>query len=152
MGEANRNRISFYTMDTRGLEPIVPVADPSIYGNPIAKLKAGVLNKERTDRIQGSQHGLVALARGTGGKAVVNSNDYGLAFRNMVSDAGDYYLLSYTPKAEREEGLLRRIRVEATSDDWDLVYSRRYYEAKPFEKMSKSERSVHLYRGDAIRD
>ena len=146
VGEANRNRISFYTMDTRGLEPIVPVADPSVYGNPIKKLKRGQLNRERLDRVQGSQQGLEALARGTGGKAVVNSNDYGLAFRSMLTDAGDYYLLSYTPTAEREEGLLRRIKVEAVRGDWDLEYSRRYYEQKPFEKMSRGERSVHLYR------
>jgi len=144
VGEAVRHRVSFYTMDSRGLEELMPATGTR--EQAYRKLRRGTLTGERLTRIQDSQHGLTVLAGDTGGAAAVNTNDFGLAFENMVRDAGGYYLVSYRPANAVEDGLVRRIRVDVDAPGAKVSYARKYYEEKSFDRLSKSEREVHLYR------
>jgi len=144
VGEVVRHRVSFYTMDSRGLGELMPATGTR--EQAYRKLRRGTLTGERLTRIQDSQHGLTVLAEDTGGAAAVNTNDFGLAFENMVRDAGGYYLVSYRPANAVEDGLVRRIRVDVDAPGAKVAYARKYYEEKSFDKLSRSERDVHLYR------
>lgn len=77
IAKANRARVTFYTLNPRG---------PSE-----ANLRGGGLQ---------DNHGLMTLARETGGRAVFNANDPTQGFSSVLEENRGYYLLAYNPGAE----------------------------------------------------
>jgi VWFA-related protein len=85
---ANASEITFYTLDARGLDP---AGGSSAADNPLLA-RSGVAFLARQD----SQEGLVALARETGGIALLNSNDVVTGVSRVYQDTSAYYSIGVT--------------------------------------------------------
>ena len=144
---AVRHRVSFFTLDSRGLEARVPVEDRK------ARYAWGVAGPRPPPRALGlpearkqEVNGLMTLARSTGGRSVVDSNDMSAILRSVLEESSHYYVLGYAPRNTRERGRFRELKVSVSRPGVELRAPRGYYERKPFDRQSEKERSVALYR------
>jgi len=96
--------------------------------------------------LQFSQQGLMSLVEGTGGKAVVNDNDLGKVFSNVLAELGGYYVLGYYPREQEQRGRFRDIRVEVDRPGVKISFRDGYFEGKEFSKLSSIEKRRALER------
>jgi len=121
---ASTNRVSLYTLQASGLrntaavDASLGVADGFLLAGPVAQLAVSNLREP-----------LVYLAHETGGRAIVDTNDFAGELRRMRDGLGAFYSLGYAPK-HRGEGKQHRIEVEVTRPGVRLAY-RRTYRDKP---------------------
>jgi VWFA-related protein len=139
--EANRRRVSIYTVDARGLVATVFGGD-STYGAATAGDLGPPPSSSRELRV--TQIGLATVADLTGGKAVIDTNDLGKIFDRVQEDLGNYYVLGYYPKDKTAEGRERKIHIEVSRPNVKLSYRKSYYEDLEFVHMSKRERKRNL--------
>src|SRR5687767_13721091 len=85
---ANASEVTFYTLDARGLDSSGGGAPTD---NPLLA-RSGVSFLARQD----SQEGLVALARETGGIALLSSNDVATGVSRVYEDTSTYYSIGVT--------------------------------------------------------
>lgn len=123
---ANRNNVSFYTVDAAGLRVESKTAEAtkeiaSRSDNRMAKLgitadQSGPMMKglERNEDILrfNPDSGLGQLASQTGGFLITDSNDLGGRLRQVDEDLHSYYLLSYGSKNRNYDGRFRQIEVK----------------------------------------
>lgn len=83
---ANALEITFYTLDARGLV----VEGPTAGNDELLDSKLGFT------ALQGSQDGMMMLARETGGLALLNANDLRPGLQQVYQDAAVYYSLGVT--------------------------------------------------------
>ncbi len=149
--EATKARVRFFVSDVAGLAASSPGGDAESGGSPSAlsgDFGVDPIDGFRTanqDRQEG-QDGLFELARRTGGRAVLNSNDFGEVFDVMLRRTSDYYLLGYYPRETEQRGRLRRIRVRVERKGLRISHQRGYYEERPFEDTSRAERNLRLHQ------
>ena len=111
---ANRANTSFYTLDPRGL-----VAGPD--------LDVTVPLMEWNRHIYQTQGTLRMLSELTGGRAVVNRNDYGDALREIDAETSDYYVLGFYTSNPDPTVRTRRLRVEVRDQDGLNIRARTHY-------------------------
>lgn len=146
--EATKARVRFFVSDVSRLTASPPGGDAESAGN-MASLFGDVLNNgfnSQAQRRQDNQDGLYEVARRTGGRAVLNSNDFGEVFDVVDRETSDYYLLGYYPRNTEQRGRLRRIRVRVQPKGLRVSHQRGYYEERPFEMTSRSERNLRLHQ------
>ncbi len=80
---ANRANVTVDTVDPRGLGMYLRAAD-SLY----------------------------SLAAGTGGRAILNTNNFEVGLRQVVADASAYYLVGYSPTRTEDDGKYHKISVK----------------------------------------
>ncbi len=95
---ANRSSVVIYTIDTRGLLPLTPDAAANMNGMTPQQMTQQMSNASQ--QMFDTQDGLVALARETGGFAVLNNNDINLGVTRVMKDNESYYLLGFDPDDE----------------------------------------------------
>ena len=61
-----------------------------------------------------ARRSLLAIAEDTGGKAVVNTNDFARGFREIVRDNSTYYLVGYQPDPVHRDGEFHQLTVRVT--------------------------------------
>ena len=111
---ANRANASFYTVDPRGL-----VTGPDIdYNGPTQAFREYVFT---------TQNSLRALAELTGGRAIVNRNDFDDAFREIDAETSDYYVLGFYSGNPDPTFRTRRLRVEVEDRDGLDIQHRSHY-------------------------
>jgi VWFA-related protein len=123
---AVRAGVSFYGIDATGLSATPPLGDatrPSSYGTTVL---SGTAIAQGSGDIH-DQDLLYALARGTGGRAFFDSNDFERPFRTMEDDTREYYMLSYRSSNSRRDGRYRRISVRARRRGLELKHPAGYY-------------------------
>lgn len=84
---ANKNNVTFYEIDGRGLP-----------GN--------------SQNFNGSRNGQDNLAHATGGTLFVDSNDFTPFFKQILDESTGYYLLSYESSNHQHDGLFRSISIK----------------------------------------
>ncbi len=98
--EANRQNVSLYTVDPRGLAVFeFDVSQPSI--------------GQDTDRqyLNATMDTLRTLAENTDGRAIVNRNDLAGGMKQIVRDSSAYYLIGYNSTLARSDGKFHEIKV-----------------------------------------
>lgn len=130
-GEANRNNVSFYPIDPRGL----PAFDTPI--GPQPPLSPADDRAQLTARTES----LHTLALNTDGLALVNSNDLRRQIRRMADDLTSYYLVGYYSTNAKLDGKFRNIRVRAKRPGID-VRSRKGYRAATQEEVNAARASA----------
>ena len=146
--EATKSRVRFFVSDVSRLAASPPGGDAESPGR-MASLFGDVLNNgfdSQTQQRQDNQDGLFELARRTGGRAVLNSNDFGEVFDVVDRETSDYYLIGYYPRNNEQRGRLRRIRVRVQRKGLRVSHQRGYYEERPFRMTSRSERNLRLHQ------
>ena len=112
---ANRANTSFYTIDPRGL-----VAGPDLDVQQLSLF-------EWTRHIFQTQGTLRMLSELTGGRAVVNRNDFDDALREIDAETSDYYVLGFYTSNPDPTIRTRRLRVEVRDLDGVNIRARTHY-------------------------
>ena len=112
---ANRANTSFYTLDPRGL-----VAGPDL---DMPQLMIG----EWTRHMFQTQGTLRMLSELTGGRAIVNRNDFDDALREVDAETSDYYVLGFYTTNPDPTVRTRRLRVEVPGRDGLDIRARTHY-------------------------
>ena len=102
---ANKNNVSFYEIDGKGLQT---VCDDAGVGYTDAA-RRGCLN---SPQFNGSRNGQDTLAHNTGGVLFVDSNDFAPFFKQILDESTGYYLLSYESSNHQHDGLFRAISIK----------------------------------------
>jgi VWFA-related protein len=96
---ANKNNVSIYTVDPRGLPVFEFDINESVGGSTDGKF----LNE--------TQDTLRELAENTDGRAIVNRNDIAGGMKQITRDASAYYLLGYNSSQAPSDGKFHEIKV-----------------------------------------
>jgi hypothetical protein len=70
---------------------------------------------------------LTTLARDTGGRVFLNTNDLGSGVLQAQRDAQSYYLVGYEPLEAPKRSTFREVKISTTRRDVTLRYRRGYY-------------------------
>ncbi|MFZ3213486.1 MAG: VWA domain-containing protein [Terriglobales bacterium] len=141
---AVRANLAIYTLDIRGLQALVPGGEAqsaSLRGIAPYSGRATInaLNSNFT-----TQETLVTLAGDTGGRAFLDSNDFGQVFKRVQEDTSIYYMLGYHSTNLARDGKFRRIVVQVKRPGLKLEYRRGYYAPADFQHANRAERELQL--------
>jgi VWFA-related protein len=154
---ATRANLSFYTVDVRGLEAVIPGGNASGGvgsggaggrgggGGTSVYSGRGVLSQYDTNFA--SRETLVTLATDTGGRAFLDTNDFAPAFTKVHEDTSFYYLLGYISTNSQKDGRYRRITVRLNRPDLKdakLEFRKGYYAEADFQHSTKESREQQL--------
>ncbi len=116
---ANSQNVSFYTIGAGGLRhAAIATAESAAPGDTIA---SGIGEENYLDSLR-------FMAKETGGKAVVNTNDFSLAFDKISADLFTYYSIGYTLNLSGGDKV-HNIKLELSHHpEYNLRYRRRYVE------------------------
>jgi VWFA-related protein len=135
---ANAQRVTLYTLQASGLEG-TSASDPS-YG-PRERLFqfASIGSVER----KGRQDSLLTLAEATGGKAMINGNDFTKDLVRMRQDFSSYYSLGYNA-ASRGDGREHRLELKVKRPGLTVRHRRSYRDKSPGERTADRTLSALL--------
>ncbi len=123
---AVRTSVSFYGVDANGLAAAPPLGDATRASSYGTSVLSGTAVAQGGGAIH-DQDLLYALARGTGGRAFFDSNDFERPFRTLEDDTREYYMLSYRSSNSRRDGRYRRISVRVRRRGLELKHPGGYY-------------------------
>ena len=113
--QANRNQVSVYSIDPRGLM-LAPFQHGTYYD---------------IGDVESTHEFLATLSEDTGGLLLTNENELARPIRTAYLDSRSYYLLGYVPKAKLEDGKFHRIEVKVKRRGLKLRYRRGYESVAP---------------------
>lgn len=127
----NDSNTSIFSLDVAGLS----VAGE---GGGIPSVEIGIrANRHDT---------LSVFANETGGKFYRGNNDIEKLLLNIDSDISHYYVLGFRI-GDDFDGRFREVSVTTSRPGVKLLTRRGFFAPKPFEKMSRDEKTVHLEEG-----
>ncbi len=136
--------MAIYTMDLRGLQAIVAGGEAqsaSLRGTSAYSGQSTInaLNSNFT-----TQETLVTLASDTGGRAFLDSNDFGQVFKGVQQDTSTYYLLGYHSTNPARDGRYRRIAVKVKVPGVRVDFRRGYYAPADYQHSTKEDKELQL--------
>ena len=145
---AIRSNVAFYPIDARGLSALVPGGDATQAGAVGSNLYSGAGQRTLKENFNNQQETLETLARDTGGKALLDSNDLTEGIRQVQQDFSSYYVLSYVSSNTAQDGKYRRIQVKLAPKDAELraklEYRQGYYGPTTFARMREEDKEAQL--------
>jgi VWFA-related protein len=134
---ANRSGVSFYTVDTRGLN----VDDPMMEALSAQKRTASESTLHVTDprtslfeeddiqltAVASKQLAMRELAEATGGFSVTNTNEIAVPMQRMMEDIRTHYEIAYSPASALYDGHFRKIEVKVNRPKVTVQTRRGYY-------------------------
>ena len=141
---AVRANLALYTLDIRGLQAMVPggeAQNASLRGTSPYSGQAMLSAYESNFT---TQETLVTLASDTGGRAFLDSNDFGAIFKGMQDDTSMYYVLGYHSSNAARDGRYRRITVKLKRSDLKVQYRRGYYAPADYKHANGEDRERQL--------
>ena len=112
--QARRSNVIIYTLDPRGL-----TAGPDLD-------ETDVLTSEYQDYVRDTQDTLRVIAEETGGKAIVNMNDFDKALKMIDNEASDYYVLGYYSNNPDPLKRKRAVEIRVNRPNTELTYTKEY--------------------------
>ncbi|HEY3131248.1 MAG TPA: VWA domain-containing protein [Acidobacteriota bacterium] len=149
---ANRTNTSIYAVDTRGLVALAPGGGARERGPRGTAIFTGQAVNDQLTKLANTQEMMQALSKDTGGKALVDNNDFQPAFTQARDDSSHYYLLGYYSSQTRKDGRFRKIVVRSRVPNLKLVYRRGYNAPKPFQAYNSKEKDELLERAIVSRE
>lgn len=144
LATANRNNVTFYSVDTNGV--MTGSQNAGAMGqlnsaNNASGATTNINNRVTTDQIKASDNAETAgranmqlpirdLAEATGGFLVGDSNDLRVPLRHVNEEISSYYELSYNPGITNFDGSFRKLAVTTTRKDV-VIHARTGYFALP---------------------
>lgn len=141
---AVRANVSFYPIDVRGLQAVVPGGDARQASGRGQAMFSGRGMQQQFAQLASSQDTLTSLAADTGGRAFTDSNDFGEAFARVQGDMSAYYLLGYSTSNPTKDGNFRRIQVRVKRDGYKVEARSGYYAERDFTHTSRNDREFQL--------
>ena len=145
MATANRNNITFYSVDTRGVMTTSQNAGATDQMAGAARASASTMTKTSgavtKDEVMASdnaetsgranvQESIRDLAESTGGFLIGDSNDLRVPLRHVNEEISSYYEVSFNPGIQTYDGSFRKIAVTANRKDL-VIHARNGYFALP---------------------
>ncbi len=141
---AVKANMAIYTMDIRGLQALVPGGEAQNASLRGTSPYSGKSTASQFDSNSTTQETLVTLAGDTGGRAFLDSNDFGRVFTGVQQDSSLYYLLGYHSTNRARDGRFRRITVRINRPGLKLDFRRGYYAAADFQHSTRDDRERQL--------
>ena len=145
MSSANRDNITFYSVDTRGVMTTSQTAGAREQLGGAAKSSASTMTKTSgavtVDEVMASDNAEVSgranvqeavreLAESTGGFLIGDSNDLRVPLRHVNEEISSYYEVFFNPAIQNYDGSFRKLAVTANRKDL-VIHSRNGYFALP---------------------
>lgn len=118
---ANRNNVSIYALDPRGLAVFEHDVNEAV---PVT-MDANML-RLTMDSIR-------VLAEETDGRAIVNRNDLAAGMRQIIRDSSAYYLVGYNSKKAPSDGKFHEIKVRVKRPGVEVRHRKGYWALTPEE-------------------
>ncbi len=114
--DANAHQVSFYTLQASGLRAF-----------QTRDIGSNVQMTQETASFgtRNLQDSLSLISRETGGRAILNTNDFSQGLGEMLGDSRAYYLLAFEPTSPGD-GKIHRIRVEIDRPGTRVHYRKSY--------------------------
>jgi VWFA-related protein len=141
MSTANRDNVTFYNVDTRGVMTAAQNSGARGQLNGAARASASTATKlsgaVTKDEVMASdnaevsgranvQESLRTLAESTGGFLISDSNDLRLPLRKVNEEISSYYEVSFQPGIQNYDGSFRKLAVTANRKDL-VIHARNGY-------------------------
>jgi VWFA-related protein len=136
--------LSIYTLDIRGLQALPPGGEAQSASLRGTSAYSGQAQLNALNSNFQTQETLVTLAADTGGKAFLDSNDFGKVFKSVQDDTSMYYLLGYHSTNTARDGKYRRITVRGNRPGVKIDFRRGYYAQTDFRHSNKDDRERQL--------
>jgi hypothetical protein len=143
---AIRANVQIFAVDARGLVARAPLGNASQRSPGGIGTFTGALAQQAITRLQQSQDTLFALAKDTGGTALVNYNDLSLGVRQAAAAQTSYYVLGFYSSHTANDGRFRRVQVRLANGalQADVTHRPGYYADKEWAKQNGVERERQL--------
>jgi VWFA-related protein len=141
---AVRANLSIYTLDIRGLQALVPGGEAQNASLRGTSAYSGASTQNALNSNFSTQETLVTLAGDTGGRAYLDSNDFGKVFKGVQDDTSTYYMLGYHSSNQARDGRYRRITVKVNQPGLKIEYRRGYYAPADFKHSTDEDRERQL--------
>jgi VWFA-related protein len=140
---ANKNDVTFFQVDSRGLVTDAADASGGIATGNSAFSGATVL--ATTNARNASRDTLSTLAQDTGGKMFADINNFSTIFKEVQDDTTGYYLLSFYSTNTKRDGRYRGVTVKLVNVPGAHVKARQgYYAPKDFGISNADDREKQL--------
>jgi VWFA-related protein len=143
---AIRANVQIFPVDARGLIARAPLGNANQRSPGGIGMFTGALAQQALTRLQQSQDTLLALAKDTGGKALVDYNDLSLGVRQAAEAQTSYYVLGFYSTHVANDGKFRRIQVRLTDPtlEAELVFRPGYFADKEWANQNTVDRERQL--------
>jgi VWFA-related protein len=143
---AIRANVQIFPVDARGLVARAPLGNASQRSPGGIGMFTGALAQQAMTRLAQSQDTLFALAKDTGGTALVNYNDLSQGVRQAAAAQTSYYVLGFYSTHTTNDGKFRRVQVRLANSALGalLTYRQGYYADKVWAKQNGVERERQL--------
>ena len=141
---AVRANVSIYSVDTRGLQAIVPGGDARQASGRGQALFSGRGVAQQFAQLSQSQDTLSTLSVDTGGRAFTDSNNFGAVFTRIKRDMSAYYILGYSSGNKSKDGRFRRISVRVKTEGLRVEARAGYYADRDFAHTNKGDRESQM--------
>jgi VWFA-related protein len=141
---AVKANMAIYTLDIRGLQAMVPGGEAQNASLRGTSPYSGKSTLSQYDSNFTTQETLVTLAGDTGGRAFLDSNDFGKVFAGVQQDTSLYYLLGYHSSNPARDGRFRRIAVRINRPGLKIDFRRGYYAPADFQHSTRDDRERQL--------
>jgi VWFA-related protein len=151
---AIRANVQIFPVDARGLVAMAPLGNANQQSPGGTGMFTGALAQQQVARLQRSQDTFYALARDTGGKALVDYNDLSLGIRQAAAAQTSYYILAFYSTHAEKDGKYRRIQVRLKDGTRQVVLTHRpgYYADKEWKQQNGVERERQLEEALMLED
>ncbi len=141
---AVRANVAIYTMDLRGLQALVPGGEAQSASLRGTSPYSGQSTLAQYSSNSETQETLVTLAADTGGRAFLDTNDFGRVFTGVQQDTASYYIIGYRSNNPARDGKFRKITVRVNRPGVKLTARRGYYAPADFQHSTKDDREKQL--------
>jgi VWFA-related protein len=143
---AIRANVQIFPVDARGLVAMAPLGNANQRSPGGIGMFTGALAQQQVARLQRSQDTFYALAKDTGGKALVDYNDLSLGIRQAAEAQTSYYILAFYSTHAANDGKFRRMEVRLKDSTRQVVLTHRpgYYADKVWAQQNAVERERQL--------
>jgi VWFA-related protein len=139
VSHANSQRVTLYTLQASGAE--APSASDAAAGPTERLFQFASIGTAQRASLQNSLH---ALADGTGGRAMLDVNDFKPELARMREDFESYYSLGFTP-SHKSAGGEHRLEVRVKRKGAQLRYRESYRDKTPIERAVDRTLAALLY-------
>ena len=88
------------------------------------------------------QEYLRTVANNTGGRAIIDTNEFETGVRGILAENASYYLLGYQPRDQRFDGRIRRLEVKVNRPDVEIRTRNSYKAEKEKDARQRQQASV----------
>ena len=142
---AIRANVSIFPVDARGLVAQAPLGDATQRSPGGIGMFSGRLAEAAVTNFQRSQDTLYAIAKDTGGKALVDYNDLSLGIVQAAQSMTSYYILGFYSTHAGLDGRFHRVRVSLRPGlSADLSFRAGYFADKEFAKFTTADKERQL--------